>query len=372
MNCVHVKSPGRINLIGEHTDYNGGYVLPAAINKDIHVMACKRADDKILLESIDKGEEYETTLSLRAPSPLLWPNYILGVVDEFIKAGYKIGGFELKVTGNVPLGAGLSSSAALECAVAYALNELFELQITKITMVQLAQKAENNFVGVKCGIMDQFASMMGKQHHAIKLNCETLEYEYFPIKLDGLSILLLDTQVKHSLASSEYNTRREECNKGLSLIQKKYPHTPTLSDASIDMVNECIDDAIIKDRCTYVVEEKERLLSGCIELEKGNIKAFGKKMFATHDGLSKQYNVSCKELDFLVDFVRTYEAVLGARMMGGGFGGCTINIIEQAAIEPMLASLVPLYKKQFHKDLQYYVTSIENGTSVVDDDSVFA
>jgi galactokinase len=360
-----VRSPGRINLIGEHTDYNNGFVLPAAIDKAVFIAIGKREDEVVNLLAIDSHETHEATIHNLQRASTLWPDYILGVVDELQKAGYTLGGFNAAVTGNVPVGAGLSSSAALECAVVFALNELFALNIPRITMVQIAQRAENNFVGMQCGIMDQFASIMGKQGQVIKLDCESLAYEYFPLQLPGYKVLLLDTQVKHSLASSEYNTRRKECQAGVALLQAKYPQVQSLRNATQAMIEELVADEVIKKRCLFIVQENERLLTGCAQLLQGNVAAFGAKMFTTHEGLSNMYEVSCPELDYFVDFVKDNASVLGARMMGGGFGGCTINLVKEDAINGIIAQLKPAYLQAFGKELKYYIASVEDGTAVV-------
>jgi galactokinase len=359
-----VTSPGRINLIGEHTDYNNGFVLPAAIDQCIQFAIGKRFDNEIRLYSIDKKEWYTSSTGDLQRSPLLWPDYIIGVADELQKAGKLIHGFNAVVTGNIPLGAGLSSSAALECATIFALNELFNLQLDRISMVKLSQKAENNFVGVQCGIMDQFASMMGKAGHVIKLDCQSLAYEYFPLQLEGYSIVLLDSQVKHSLASSEYNTRRNECNAGIQSINKKYPGVKSLRDASIAMVDEMITHKVVHNRCRFILEENERLQQGCEDLQKGDIAAFGKKMYITHEGLSKLYEVSCAELDFLVNECRKEKDILGARMMGGGFGGCVIAIIKNESVELITRRIGEVYREQIEKNLKVYITSISDGTAL--------
>lgn len=363
--ALTVSSPGRINLIGEHTDYNNGFVLPAAIDKAVGLSISPRTDDEIHLYSIDKNESFATSLHSLTSSPLFWPDYLLGVVDEFQKHGHKMKGFNAALTGDIPLGAGLSSSAAVECATAFALNELFQLGIDRVTMVKLSQKAENNFVGVKCGIMDQFASMMGKQGNVIKLDCGSLEYEYFPLEMKGFKVVLLDTQVKHSLASSEYNTRREECAEGVALIAKKYPEVKSLRDATLAQVNECIPEGLVRNRCTYVVEEIQRLLDGCEDLQAGRVNDFGKKMFATHDGLSKLYEVSCKELDFIANACKQEPGVIGARMMGGGFGGCVIALIKDESVSDVIAKIDEAYSKNMKLQMKAYVTSIDNGTSLL-------
>lgn len=362
-----VRSPGRINLIGEHTDYNNGFVLPAAIDKEALLAASLRDDDEIHLYAYDLNEKFTIRISdLKPIGDTNWPNYMLGVVAQFVKKGVILKGFNAVLTSDIPMGAGLSSSAAVECATAFALNELFKTGFDKITLVKMAQTAEHEYAGVRCGIMDQFASMFGEENKVIRLDCQSLAYEYFSLEMSGLSIVLLDTNVKHSLASSEYNTRRQQCETGVTLIQNKYPEVKSLRDADMNMVNECISpDNIIHARCKYIVEEKQRLLDACAALEKNDTLTFGKKMFATHDGLSKEYGVSCKELDFLVDEVRSNENVLGARMMGGGFGGCTINLVKESGVEDLINAITPVYKEKMGLDLKTYIVSLKSGTSVI-------
>lgn len=359
------RSPGRINLIGEHTDYNDGFVLPAAIDKAIYVAITKRTDDNVHFYSVDFDASFTTSLSDIHPQEG-WPTYLLGVVSQFQQAGYVLGGFNIVIGGDVPVGAGLSSSAAVECATAFALNETFQIGLDRMTLVKMAQKAEHEFAGVKCGIMDQFASMFGKASHVIRLDCRSLTYEYFPFQMEGVKIVLLDTQVKHSLASSEYNTRREQCEEGVAAIRQQHPEVKNLRDASIEMLNEAVpSDSVVYDRCQYVIEEKTRILEGCEDLKNNDLIAFGKKMFATHEGLSTLYAVSCKELDYLVDAVKTNPAVLGARMMGGGFGGCTINLVKTEAIDALIQSVSASYEKDMGKKLVAHVVQIENGTSKI-------
>lgn len=360
-----VRSPGRINIIGEHTDYNDGFVLPAAIDKAAYVAMSLRTDGEIHLHAKDLNESFTVHVSdLKPVGDISWPDYLLGSAAQFIKRGVALPGFNAVLSSDVPMGAGLSSSAAVECATVFALNELLGAQLDRITMVQMAQKAEHEFAGVMCGIMDQFASMMGKKDHVIRLDCRTLDYEYKPFKPDGYKILLLNTNVKHSLASSEYNTRRKECAQAVAWVQQQYPQVKALRDADETMLDQYVlpNDALIDRRSRFVVQEINRLLKGCEDLEQGNVAALGKKMFQTHQGLSEMYEVSCKELDWLVDVVKNNPAVMGARMMGGGFGGCTINIIKEEAIEPLIQTIQPLYEATMNLPLTYYIASIENGT----------
>jgi len=363
---IIVRSPGRINLIGEHTDYNDGFVLPAAIDKAVYVTIEQVPGTKLFLHSVDFNESVEIELTAIKPVPGHWSTYILGVVDQFLQKGKRVIGFKLSIYGDVPLGAGLSSSAAVECAVAFALNELVNAGFSRKELALMAQAAEHTYAGVKCGIMDQFASLFGKKDNVIRLDCRSLDYEYFPLELNEYVVVLFDTQVKHTLASSEYNVRREQCEAGVALIQKKYPHVKNLRDATIEMINECISPAdIMYNRCKYVVEEIIRLQTGCGNLQRGDLKAFGQKMYATHHGLSKDYEVSCKELDYLVDYVKQSLDVIGARMMGGGFGGCTINIIKKSAVNGLVMELTAAYLRSMGKELKHYMVNIEDGTSII-------
>jgi galactokinase len=362
-----VRSPGRINLIGEHTDYNNGFVLPAAIDKAVYIAVNLRNDNEIHLHALDLKEDYSTNLSVISHVEQSWPNYILGVVVQFMKAGIPLTGFDLALTADIPIGAGLSSSAAVESAVAMALNELFHAGFPLIDLVKMGQKAENEFVGVQCGIMDQFASMFGKRDNVIRLDCQSLEYKYVPFSMEGIRIVLLDTHVKHSLASSEYNVRRSQCEAGVALVKARYPEVKSLRDVSLDMLSTCVlpADKLLYQRCKYVVDENIRLQEACEDLNSGDLKAFGLKMYGSHEGLSKMYAVSCPELDFLVDAVKDNPAVLGARMMGGGFGGCTINLVKEAAVDNMIAKTAAAYKKHLNRELTAYVAKIEMGTCVV-------
>ena len=368
MKSITVKAPGRINLIGEHVDYNNGFVLPAAINKSAIVSISKRVDQQIHLTAIDLPDE----LIIESFSDLVvqekkWANYIIGVIAQFVKRENFSSGFNIALTSDVPIGAGLSSSAAIECAVAFALNELFSFGFDKMEIALMAQKAEHEYAGVQCGIMDQFASCFGKQNHVMLLDCANMEYEYFPLTLNEYEIVLFDTGVKHALANSEYNTRRLECEAGMKLIQEKFPQVQSLRDATMLMLNEAMSEtknSKVYNRCKYVIEEIERTQLATQDLLENNLAAFGAKMFTTHEGLSALYEVSCPELDLLVNKVKNNPNVQGARMMGGGFGGCTINIIKRTEIQQVVQDLSTFYKSQTGQDLKHYKVKIESGVHV--------
>lgn len=363
-----VRSPGRINIIGEHTDYNDGFVLPAAIDKAAYLAISLRNDNEIHLVADDLDENFSISINdLRPAGDISWPNYILGSVAQFQKKGVALNGFNAVLSSDVPIGAGLSSSAAVECATTFALNELLHTRLGRLEMVKMSQKAEHEYAGVMCGIMDQFASMMGKKDHVIKLDCRSLEFDYVPFKLDGIKILLLDTNVKHSLASSEYNTRRKECTQAVEWIREHEPKVKALRDVTEDMLDKYVlpKDQLIDKRSRFVVQEIDRLQRACEDLKRGDIQSLGKKMYHTHDGLSKMYEVSCDELDYLINFVRNNKSVIGARMMGGGFGGCTINLVKEEAIPGLIKDISAKYEKHSGKKLNAYVVSINEGTGIV-------
>lgn len=361
------KSPGRINLIGEHTDYNEGFVLPTAIDKAIYVAVAARDDDKIVLYAEDFSEYYESTVDTVSPSEKGWPNYILGVVDQVRKLNLTVKGFNLYVDGDVPLGAGLSSSAAVECATGFALNELFHLGLSRQEIAKIGQMAEHTFAGVKCGIMDQFASVLSKEDYVIKLDCRSLEYEHVPLLLGDYELVLLNTNVKHSLASSAYNDRRNSCEQGVAWLQEEYPEVLSLRDATFDMLESVVKPKSeeVFTKCKYVVEENNRVELACEALKTGDIKEMGRQMFEAHQAISQDYEVSCAELDFLVDYMKKQPEVVGARMMGGGFGGCTINIVEKGHAERIAKQVAPAYKEAFGLALEPIFVAASGGSALL-------
>lgn len=361
------QSPGRINLIGEHTDYNEGFVLPAAIDKTI--VAAMNLNSKSLFRfySLDYEDYFEIEAAEIKIQETLWANYLLGVIAQFQKMGIAVPCFDCVFGGDIPIGAGLSSSAALECAIAFGVNELFDFKLSKIELVKLAQKAEHEYAGVNCGIMDQFASVFGLENQAIKLDCRSLEHHYFPLDLQEYSIVLFDTKVKHSLASTEYNTRRKECEDGVKILNKFAPKINSLRDVSIDFLNEhkFKFDPVIFKRCKYIIEENQRVNDICLALGNNDFELFGNLLYASHEGLRNEYQVSCKELDILVDFAKSNKSVLGARMMGGGFGGCTINLVSKASEEEFTKAIAKDYLKRTNIKLEVYKIEVSKGTSEI-------
>ncbi len=356
-----ILSPGRINIIGEHVDYNDGFVLPAAINKYVCFAIAESGSSSCTLVALDLDKTYAFDLTDEiSPVADMWVNYILGVVAPIKK---ELKGFNLVFSSTIPMGSGLSSSAAVECGAAFALNTLFDLGLSKEQLAKLGQQAEHTFVGVKCGIMDQFASVFGKANQVIKLDCNTLTYDYFPADLGDYSLVLLDSKVKHTHLTSGYNTRREEVEAGLNIIKQAFPEVNTYRDCTmehVESVKDRLGDIRYK-RCSYVVKEIKRVGEAVQALASNNFEALGKLINATHEGLSADYEVSCDELDFLVAQAQNIPDVLGARMMGGGFGGCTINLMKQSALSKLEDEIQLAYKKRFGIDLEVYKVAISEG-----------
>jgi len=350
-------SPGRINLIGEHTDYNGGFVFPGAIDKGMIAEIKLNGTNKVRAYSIDMKDYVEFGLNEEDAPRTSWARYIFGVCREIIKRGGEIAGFNTAFAGDVPLGAGMSSSAALESTYAYALNDMFNLGIDKFELAKIGQATEHNYCGVMCGIMDQFASLFGKKGSLIRLDCRSLEYEYFPFDPQGYKLVLLDTLVKHELASSAYNDRRRACEAIAKLSGVEF-----LRDASLEQLQTVKDKVDIKDylRAEYVIEEIQRVLDVCDALKAGDYETVGQKMYETHYGMSQLYEVSCAELDYLNNLAKEY-GVTGSRVMGGGFGGCTINLVKDILYESFIEQAKAGYKDTFGKYPKVYDVVISDG-----------
>jgi galactokinase len=361
-----VLSPGRINIIGEHIDYNDGYVLPAAIDKIICFAFEKNNSKESRIIAIDLNDQFEIDLTETVElNEKVWTNYLRGVINQLKINGFVFEGFNCVFSSNIPVGSGLSSSAALECGFLYGINTLFNLNIKPIDIALMSQKAEH-WVGINCGIMDQFSSVMGLENKVIKIDCKTLEFEYHDANFNDYSLILFDSNVKHSLFTSAYNTRREECDEGLSIIKSHFPEITSVRDCSENQVLSLQDkmSSEVFKRSHFVVKEIGRVSKACEALDKGEIEVLGQLMFETHHGLSLEYEVSCAELDFLVDTAKKENSVIGSRLMGGGFGGCTINLIQKGEEDVIKAKLSKLYFETFNIELKIYDVKIGNGTSL--------
>ena len=361
---IVIRSPGRINLIGEHTDYNDGFVLPAAIDRSIWFAASRRDDDQCHWFAYDMDESVQISLKqLKFSDQHPWSNYLLGVVDEIQKLGKKFGGLNVVFGGNLPSGAGLSSSAAIENGIGFAINELYDLGLSRLDLVHISKRAENNFVGMNCGIMDMFTSMMAQKNQVILLDCQSLEHSYFPFDAPDIQIVLCDTGVKHKLIDSEFNTRRLECQEGVNRLQRIDPSIHSLRDVSNGFLttHKTVLRPVVYRRCKYVIEEIARVKKACLALKASDYQAFGQLMFDTHTGLDQEYEVSCPEANFLVEQARKQDACLGARMMGGGFGGCTINLVKLEKVDSFIDHLRINYQKKYNRDMLTYQVQLCSG-----------
>lgn len=362
-----VLSPGRINIIGEHIDYNDGYVLPAAIDKVICFAFEKNNTKKSKIIAIDLNEEFEVDLTQEIKlSDVVWTNYILGVIKQLQDNGFSFEGFNCAFSSNIPVGSGLSSSAALECGMLFGIAALFDLTITKVDIALMGQKAEH-WVGINCGIMDQFSSVHGIEDKVIKLDCNTLEFEYHDANFKDYSLILMDSNVKHSLFTSEYNTRRLECEEGLSIIKKHFPEVKSFRNCTEEQllsIQGKMNPTVFK-RVHFVIKEINRVIKACEALDNGNIELLGALLFETHYGLSQEYEVSCAELDMLVDTAKADDSVIGSRLMGGGFGGCTINLIKKGCENEAKRKFSNLYLDTFGIELKFYDVKISNGTTLL-------
>ncbi len=360
------RAPGRINLIGEHTDYNQGFVLPASIDKAAYLAIGPSHDHLCRVTSLDFHETVEfNPEQLYKRETSSWVNYILGVLDQFLRDGLTISPFNAVLAADVPIGGGLSSSAALEAVVAFAINDMNQYRYERNELAKLTQLAENECIGVRCGIMDMFTSLFGHARHAICLDCRDLTYRTVPLELGAYQLVLFDTGVKHALANTEFNTRRAECEQGVGILQNFYPAVHSLRDVTQAMLTESREKLgqLVFQRCQYVVRENARVLLACDHLERGELAAFGRLMYDSHAGLQHDYAVSCAELDFLVDQCRNYPDVLGARMMGGGFGGNTLNLIDRHAVNSIFGTLAPAYEAKFGRSLKIMPVNVAEGAS---------
>ncbi len=361
-----VLSPGRINIIGEHIDYNDGYVLPAAIDKMICFAFEKTNAPTSTIVAIDLGESVSIDVTANSTlSDTIWTNYLRGVIHQLQNKGLVIGNFNCVFSSTIPVGSGLSSSAALECGFLFGLNELFHLNIKPVDIALMGQSAEH-WVGINCGIMDQFSSVMGKANQVIKIDCRTLEYEYHNADFSDYSLVLFDSNVKHSLFSSAYNQRRQECEKGLAILTANFPEVTSFREATVEQIlsiKNQMTETVFK-RSHYAIKEIKRVALACEALDRGDIVTLGQLLFETHEGLSKEYEVSCAELDMIVETLKKEPAVVGSRLMGGGFGGCTINLIKKGQEEVIKAKLAQLYQETFGIELKTYEVTIANGTSI--------
>ena len=364
---IIVRAPGRINLIGEHTDYNMGFVMPAAVDKEILFIIAPNGSNVSRIYSYDYNQEVTVENTNFSKHSFGWVDYLTGVIEVLKSNGYTTSGVNCVFGGSIPLGAGMSSSAALECGFIFALNEIFQFDIPKLVMVKMAQKAENVYVGVNCGIMDQFASMMSKQDTFIQLDCKSLEYEYAKSDWSRYSIVLVNSMVKHSLASSAYNTRRLECEQGVNFLKTRYKSISSLRDVNVNQLHEVqyLMDPEIYSRCLYVVQENNRVETVKDILQNQSVIAIKKHINGSHNGLKIKYKVSCPELDFLAESAASFDYVYGSRMMGGGFGGCTLNIVTKSAVEDFKTKIADLYKEQFSILPEIYETNTVDGVSQV-------
>lgn len=362
---ILIQSPGRINLIGEHTDYNDGWVFPAAINKYLWFACTPREDGEVHIHALDIREKAVFSLQELSKDERLWLTYLKGILFLFEEDGFDSGGFNCVFGGNLPVGAGMSSSAALEVGFAAAVNHLSGAKKDRLELAKLAQRSSREFVGIPCGIMDQFASSMGMKDHFILLDCRDLSYTYVPATLEDYQIVLLNTRVEHSNVDSAYRTRVAECRQAVSLLQSVYEGIHSLRDATWEQIMAMakhMHPSVFK-RSLYVVEENARVAAARDALTGKSWDTLGRLMFETHRGLQHQYEVSCPELDFLVDFAEATEGVIGARLMGGGFGGCTINLVKRDRVNNFIQSAFLAYSREFGRNSEAYLIEIEAGTT---------
>lgn len=356
--AVLFASPGRINLIGEHTDYNGGFVFPGAVDRGIVAAIKLNGTDRVRAFALDLGESAEFGLHEEDKPSQGWAWYIFGVCREIQKRGGVIGGFDTVFAGDVPLGAGMSSSAALESTYAFALNDLFSLGIDKFSLAKIGQATEHNYCGVNCGIMDQFASVFGKKGCLMRLDCRSMEFEYFPFDPQGYKLVLLDSRVKHELVGSPYNDRRASCERVAEVLGQEFLRGASM--VRLEAVRHQVSDEDYR-RARYVIGEERRVLDVCEALDKGDYETVGRRMYETHWGMSKDYEVSCEELDFLVTTAQEC-GVTGSRIMGGGFGGCTINLVKDELYDHFIAEAKRKFNARYGHEPKVYEVVISDGS----------
>jgi galactokinase len=363
-----VVSPGRVNLIGEHTDYNEGFVLPGATDKAVAFAVAPRADNLCHFVSRDFDQEFRCEVGQFHRSPLRWPDYLQGVLDQFVRDGHRIPGLNCVFGGDIPIGAGMSSSAAIEGGLAFAVNGLFGLGLDSLALVKMAQRAENEFVGVRCGIMDQFINIFGRARSVLKIDCRALTFETVPFEREDLRVVISDTMVRRELASSEYNVRRAQCEAGVNALRAHDPSVRSLRDVTLDLLREHRPeiDPVVYRRCEYVVRENVRVAEACAALDRADFAVVGGLMNLSHAGLRDDYEVSSPELNALVEAARRVPGVLGSRMMGAGFGGCTISLVEAASVPEFEARVSRDYEAEAGRAPKIHVVRIESGTHAVD------
>lgn len=361
---INIIAPGRINLVGEHTDYNNGFVLPAAVDKAMYFSMAKSGDLTCRFHAMDIEERI--FVDLRKPiekSENGWANYLLGVYAELQKRGIEVEGVNCVFSSDIPIGAGMSSSAALESGFIFGLNELFDLGLSRMEMAKIGQRAEIDFVGLDCGIMDQFASLHGKANHFIKLDCQTMKHQYFPYRRDDIAIVLCNTKVSHNLAASEYNIRHQECKEVVEIYKEFYPDIKTLRDLTLDHFRkqESKLSPTLRKRANHIFEDNLRVYAIAEMLFIDSLEVAGGLLYKAHESLSQDYEVSCEELDFLVKTAKKVKGVLGARMMGGGFGGCTINLVKKEYFNDFQTFMKISYQKEYNIDLPIYTVKLTDG-----------
>lgn len=365
---IAVKAPGRINLIGEHTDYNEGFVLPSAVNLGIYAVFAESAKSYSEVYALDMDESYR--FDVNQVKPLQgggWKNYLLGVVHFLQRMGKSPGQFRMVFAGDIPRGSGMSSSAALENAISFGLNQLFALNIDRASLAKVGQNAEHEFVGVKCGIMDQFSSMLGKKDHAMLLDCRSLNYEMIPFDLANHQLLLINSNVHHNLADSQYNVRRSQCEEAVAVINEKYSEIRSLRDVAPETLEEFKDrlNSTTMKRCQYVLKENQRVLDLVDALKSNNLGKAGELLKEGQQGMADEYEITCAEIDFLSGFANRYEGILGSRMMGGGFGGCTISLIRRDIVEKFVLDISKAYKDTFEIEAKAIMIEVEDGTRLL-------